>query len=259
MGGKRFKKKQKQEKNKNEKKIIFLNILELIFLALMIFSGIKIFNWYKENKSNSMQLEKIAEYVTIDKKETLEKKYKINFNALKEKNSDTVGWLKVENTDIEFPVVQTQNNDFYLNHSFDKNYNSAGWIFMDCNNKNYSEDKNVVIYGHNRRDGSMFGTLKNVLSEEWQKNNENLIFPFITENKDVKYEVFSIYKIEKEDYYITTNFKNDEEFLTFIKKIKSRSLKDFGVEVTSDDNILTLSTCADNNNFRVVLHAKKMK
>ena len=130
---------------------------------------------------------------------------------------------------------------------------------MDCNNKNYSEDKNVVIYGHNRRDGSMFGTLKNVLSEEWQKNNENLIFPFITENKDVKYEVFSIYKIEKEDYYITTNFKNDEEFLTFIKKIKSRSLKDFGVEVTSDDNILTLSTCADNNNFRVVLHAKKMK
>ena len=135
MGGKRFKKKQKQEKNKNEKKIIFLNILELIFLALMIFSGIKIFNWYKENKSNSMQLEKIAEYVTIDKKETLEKKYKINFNALKEKNSDTVGWLKVENTDIEFPVVQTQNNDFYLNHSFDKNYNSAGWIFMDYKNK----------------------------------------------------------------------------------------------------------------------------
>ena len=253
MSGKHFKKKA------NKTKVLFLNILELIFLALMVFSGIKIFNWYKENNSNSRQLEKIAEYVTIEKNGDIqEEKYKIDFNALKEKNSDTVAWLKVGNTNIEFPVVQSRDNDFYLSHSFDKNYNSAGWIFMDYTNKNYYADKNVVIYGHNRRDGSMFGTLKNVLSEEWQNNKENSIIPFITEKEEAKYQVFSVYKIEKEDYYITTNFKNDKEYQTFIDKIKTRSVKDFGVKVTSDDNILTLSTCADNNNYRVVLHAKKI-
>ena len=253
MGGKRFVKKT------NKPKILFLNILELFFIALMIFSGIKILNWYKENKMNSMQLEEISKYVTIENIENEEdEKYKIDFNALKEKNSDIVGWLKVENTDIEFPVVQTQNNNFYLNHSFDKNYNSAGWIFMDCNNKNYYSDKNVVIYGHNRRDGSMFATLKNILTIEWQNNTENHIIQFITEKEEIKYQVFSVYKIENEDYYLTNNFKDDKEFQVFIDKIKSRSIKDFGIEVLGSDNILTLSTCADNNNYRVVLHAKKI-
>ena len=128
---------------------------------------------------------------------------------------------------------------------------------MDYKNKVDGTDKNIVIYAHNRKDGSMFGTLKNVLTEEWQKDTKNLIISFITGTEKQEYQVFSVYTIENEEYYITTNFKNDTEYQNFVSEIKSRSIIDFGVDIKSDDQVLTLSTCADNNKYRVVLHAKK--
>ena len=117
----------------------------------------------------------------------------------------------------------------------------------------------MVIYAHNRRDGSMFGTLKNILTEEWQNKEENFVIKFITENEIAEYQVFSVYRTKNEEYYITTNFETDNEFKKFIDTIKSRSVKDFGIDVNTEDNILTLSTCADNIKYRVVLHAKKVK
>ena len=116
----------------------------------------------------------------------------------------------------------------------------------------------MVLYGPNRRDGSMFGTLKKILTKDWLENTDNFIIPFITENEKSRYQVFSVYKIEKENYYITTNFKTNPEFQEFIDKIKSRSIKNFGIIPRLGDSILTLSTCADNDKYRVVLHAKKI-
>lgn len=103
----------------------------------------------------------------------------------------------------------------------------------------------------------MFGTLKNILKEEWYSNEENFVIDFITEQEQAKYQVFSVYKIKNEDYYINTEFK-ENEFSSFIKTLKIRSIKDFEIEVTENDSILTLSTCADNNKYRIVLHAKKI-
>ena len=114
------------------------------------------------------------------------------------------------------------------------------------------------MYGHNRKDGSMFATLKGILSPEWYNNEENRNIIFNTENENSIYEVFSVYQIENEEYYIQTEFKTEDKFEKFIETIKKRSIKDFGVEVTSEDSILTLSTCANNNKYRVVLHAKKV-
>ena len=104
----------------------------------------------------------------------------------------------------------------------------------------------------------MFGTIKDVVKEEWYNNDENHEIIFITENEILDYEVFSVYQIETEDYYIQTHFENDEKFEEFINKIKNRSVKDFNTEVNSEDSILTLSTCANNKKYRVVLHAKKI-
>jgi len=100
----------------------------------------------------------------------------------------------------------------------------------------------------------MFGTLKNVLEEEWYNNRNNHIITLVTENKTYKYQVFSVYEIENEEYYINTEFENNE-FKEFINTLKARSITNFNVEVTEEDNILTLSTCGDNNKYRVVLHA----
>ena len=159
---------------------------------------------------------------------------------------------------MEYPVVKSTNNSFYLNHSFDKSKNSAGWIFADYKNKFDNTDKNIVIYGHNMRDGSMFGSLKNILSSDWYDNEENTNITLYTENGERIYKVFSIYKIESEDYYIKTEFSNENEFEKFIEKLKKRSIKNFNIDISKEDSILTLSTCANNNKYRVVLHAKKM-
>ena len=160
---------------------------------------------------------------------------------------------------MEYPVVKATNNSFYLNHSFDKSKNSAGWIFADYKNKFDNTDKNIVIYGHNMRDGSMFGSMLNILDAKWYENEENTNITLYTENEKCIYKVFSIYKIENEDYYIKTEFKNDNEFEEFVKNLKKRSIKDFNVDISKDDNILTLSTCANNNKYRIVLHSVRVK
>ena len=251
MKGKRY-------NNKKQYKKIILTILFLIFIVIMIISGTLIFKWAKENKESNDIIDEIKNTISVDESMDNVEKYDVNFKELKQTNSDCLAWIKVNGTNIEYPVVKTTNNDFYMTHTFDKSYNSAGWVFMNYKNRFDGTDNNIVIFAHNRRDGSLFGTLKNILTEEWQNDKGNLIIPFITENEKSEYQVFSVYRIENEDYYITTNFGTDSEFQDFINKIKSRSVKDFNVDVSTEEHILTLSTCADNNKYRVVLHAKKL-
>ena len=234
-------------------------ILMCFFTALLLYSGTKIVIWYMNNQNNKKISDEIAEFVTVDEtKEDNEKKYVVDFEKLKEKNSDIVAWLKVNGTNIKTTVVKTTDNDYYLTHNFYKEYNAAGWIFADYKNKVDGTDKNLVIYGHNMQDDSMFGSLKWVINEDWYNNEDNKYITLITENETQIYEVFSVYQIENEDYYIKTNFNTEKEFSEFIETIAKRSKKDFNVDVNKEDNILTLSTCANNNKYRVVLHAKKI-
>ena len=243
------KRKIKVDKNR----IVYLLTL-LIFLSLMIFSGLKIIKWVLENRKSSKVLKKVTQTIAVDDND----KYTVDFVKLKDINSDAVGWIRVSGTKIDYPVVKGSNNDYYIDHSFDKTYNTAGWIFMDYKNSADLKDKNTVIYGHNRRNDSMFGTMKNILNSDWYNNEDNRYVHYITETDDILYEVFSVYKIEAEDYYIKTSFDTTKDYERFINTMKSRSIKDFGVNVTTKDRILTLSTCADNNNYRVVLHAIKV-
>ena len=247
----------KKNKSKKYKKTILNLILYIILLSILIYSGIKIFKWYKDKTNNNKIAEQIKSTVIVEEENGDE--YTVDFNKLKEQNNETIAWLKVNNTNVEYPVVKGTNNSFYLNHSFDKSNNSAGWIFADYRNKFDNTDKNIVIYGHNMRDGSMFGSMLNILNAKWYENEENTNITLYTENEKCMYKVFSVYKIENEDYYIKTEFKNDNEFENFIKTLKKRSIKDFNVDVSKDDNILTLSTCANSNKYRIILHAIKEK
>ena len=191
---------------KNIKKFLLI-MLELLFIALIIYSAYQIYKWYTENKKTSEILNNISRSVTVDK----DNKPIIDFKTLQEENSDMVAYLKVNGTDINYHVVKAKDNEFYLSHSFDKSISGAGWIYADYRNKLDGTDKNLIIYGHNRRDGSMFGTLKNILNKEWYENKDNLKISLNTENGEQMYEVFSIYQIEEEDYYIQTTFK-DKDF-----------------------------------------------
>jgi len=246
----------KHSGKKLNKKQIFLNMLIVIFIILLIASTVYITKWIRDNMANKKIADKVSEAI-VEESGSEEAKYEVDFEKLKQINNQIVAYLKVNETNIEHAVVQAEDNEYYLRKDLEKKYNIGGSIFMDYKNKLDGTDKNIVIYGHNIKDGSMFGTLKNILKEEWYKNEENYIIDLKTEKEELKYQVCSIYRIENEDYYIDTEFK-ENEFKKFVNKLKDRSIKDFGIEVTEEDSILTLSTCADNNKYRVVLHAKKI-
>ena len=244
-------------KNKN----IIINILIFIFIAIIIYSSYNIINWYLSNQRSKKILDDLSTNITINEDledEDIEKKYIIDFNALKEKNRDVVGWIKVRNTNIEYPIVKTSNNDYYLTHSFDKTPNLAGWPFLNYKNTLDSKDKNITVFAHARKDGSMFGSLKNALDENWYSNENNLNIIFITENESSIYKIFSMYKVEDESYYFNDTFQNEKEFKTFLNTIKKRSIHDFNTDLDNVDQILTLSTCDYNDNYRIVVHAMKI-
>ncbi len=240
-----------------KKSKILVTFIQIVLIAVIIFSGIKIIEWIKSNKKNKDIMSEIKENVVINNEmDSNNEEYKIDFAKLKQKNSDAIAWIKVNGTDIDFPVVKGTDNSYYLTHNFDKEKNKAGWIFADYRNKFDGTDKNIIIYGHNMKNGSMFASLKDVIKEEWYNNENNKYIALITENENCKYQVFSVYQTETEEYYLQTNISNFKEF---VEKIKGRSKKDFNVDIKETDSILTLSTCADNTKYRVVLHAVKVK
>ena len=179
------------------------------------------------------------------------------YKALLEMNPDTVGWLKVNNTEVDYPVVQTKDNDYYLKHNFknEKDYN--GWIFMDYRANAITLSKNTIIFGHNMYySGVMFGTLYKVKHASWYKNKENQIIEFDTVYNDYKWQIFSIYVIPNTNDYLIANFSTDEKFQSYIDMVIDRSFYDFNIPVALDDKILTLFTCSGNNaSNRLVIHA----
>ena len=242
-------------------KRIFLNILFYIILIclfiILFISAKNIYYWFKDNKKTS-EMESIIEdntSVEVIDDNTESGLINVDLNDLRSINNDTVGYIKVNNTNINYPVVQTNNNTFYLTHTFDKTENKAGWVFMDYRNHNDNFDTNTILYAHGRLDNTMFGSLRKVIKEEWYTNPDNYILQYSNDYYSSKWQVFSIYRVKETDDYIKTNFSSNEEYNSFINLIKSRSIYDFNVSVTTNDNIITLSSCY-NDTDRMVLHAK---
>ena len=237
---------------------IISTIISIILILIIIFCLYKIGLWFYDNyksrnvKKNYKEVQEKIDNSNINKI----KKSDINIKELKEQNSDTVGWLKVNNTSISYPIVKSNDNDYYLNRSFDKSYNSAGWPFIDYKNKLDGTDKNIVIYGHNRRNGDMFGTLKKTLKEDWYTNKDNQEIIFITEKEIQKYQVYAVYEVLNEEYYINTELDNGS-YNKFLDTVSKRSYYNFNVELDSSKPTLTLSTCSGNDKYRTVLHAIK--
>ncbi len=176
--------------------------------------------------------------------------------SLLEINKDIVGWLKVKNTNVDYPVVQANDNDYYLSRNLKKQKDPSGWIFLDYRVDKVNLNQNNIIFGHNMYySGVMFGTLYKVNSSNWYKNEENQIIEFDTLYGKMKWKIFSIYKINVTNDYLITNFSTDEKYQNFIDMITDRSIYTFNTPVSTKDKILTLSTCSNNGTKRLVIHA----
>lgn len=275
--------KSKKINKKKKKSTNSFSFILLILFAILIYSLMQIFNWFKDNKEIKAEINAINEVVTIteateseeDKEEikvvkSEEKKSSpywnyikmnlidVDFTKLEKTNSDVKGWVQVSGTNINYPFVQTTNNDYYLNHSITKQKNSAGWVFMDYRNNAKSFSKNTILYAHARVNNYMFGTLKNTLKNKWLNNTDNHVIKLSTKKHNTLWQVFSIYHIPTTNDYIQTEFSSNDEFLELANKLKNRSIHNFNTTLNKEDKILTLSTCYGNDE-KLVVHAKLIK
>ncbi len=179
----------------------------------------------------------------------------VNFTDLVNKNPDTVGWIKVDGTKVNYPVVQTDDNDYYLTHAFNGKNNKSGWIFADYRVNFENFGRHTIIYGHNMNNNTMFGTIPQMLNNNYLNNSSNYYIRISTPSCNTTWKLFSIYMTDPEVYYLKTNFKT-YSFEEFISTLKSRSIYNFGIDVTPDDKILTLSTCNNTATKRIAVHAK---
>ena len=176
--------------------------------------------------------------------------------SLKQINDDVIGWLKVNNTNIDYPIVQYIDNDYYLNKNLKKEKDNSGWLFLDYRADSVNLSQNNIIFGHNMYySGVMFGTLYKTKYSNWYTNPDNQIIEFDTLYGKMKWQIFSIYVTPVTNDYLIADFSTDNKFQDFLNLITDRSIYNFNTPVSTSDKILTLSTCSDNGQKRLVIHA----
>jgi sortase B len=234
-------------------------LLIIIFIYSLYILSIHFYDSYQNNKT----YEEIREdFITQEEEEEVEveedKPIIMNkFHRLLEINNDVIGWIKIPGTKIDYPVVKTDNNDFYLEHDINQKKSKAGTIFMDFRNQGDGTDKHTILYGHHMRDGSMFTELMKFKQKEFIGENMTILFDTLYE--EITFEIFSVYVTGTDFYYIETSFSSDGEYLDFLKIIQEKSMFERDLTLKAEDQILTLSTCTyEFDNARFVVHARRI-
>ena len=243
------------------KKIVYATVV-ILLIGIMLISSYFILKNKKEDQKQENTFEELAE-ILEDKEETKQENtdITINIDKLYEINSDIVGWLKIEDTNINYPVMQTKDRpQFYLRKDFYKKYSQWGTPFL-AENCDIKTSDNLIIYGHHINNLKMFGELEKYKNKEFYNNHKVINFNTIYENAD--YEIIAVFKTVAYtgfEYYKFANSSSKQEFDTFIEKCKELSF--YATEKTAEynDKLITLSTCEYSKpNGRLVVVAKKIK
>lgn len=220
-------------------------LINIILTLILTFSVISIYIKLSEYKK--------ADTVYNDIRENTKNKNK--HQELYNKNVDYRFWIKVKNTNIDYPVVQGNDNEFYLTHDFYKNALPSGSIFMDYRN-NFENDKSIIVYGHHMRNKTMFGELVNFKDESFFKENNLVEIEY--KGKNYTYEIFSVYiaDLDNKDY-LKTDFNTNGEFKDYLNYIIERSIYKSDINLDISDKIITLYTCSyEFKDARTIVHAK---
>lgn len=241
------------------RKIVY-TIITILLIGLVLISSYLIFKEKKQNEKQENTFEDLIEIVEENIENQEERK--IDINKLYEENKDIVGWLKIDNTTINYPIMQNINDpNYYLCRDFYKNYSSYGTPYMakQCN----LNSDNIVIYGHHMKNNKMFGELEKYKSKDFYNNHK--IITFTTLEKEYSYEIFAVFKTTVYTkntfrYYENINFENKKMYNDFINICKDKSLYQTGIEIKDKEKLITLSTCEySNKNSRLVIVARKIK
>ena len=252
--------------SKLEKVIIVIASIAALTAAFMIFKTARDYKaasdeydslrqYASEEVSATETAEKVSDIKPIELEEGEKRKelksnenredfpeMEVDFKALREKNPDTVGWLYVGSCGISYPIVQGEDNDYYMNHTFEGTVNSSGAIIMDYRDDKYLKDWNTFIYGHNMKNGSMFGSLKKLLKDETLYDSDPYIYVYLP-GYIYRYKIFSYYKY-KPDSKMYWTADTLQEYRQYIRDALSLSVRDLGVETSEENNMVTLVTCS---------------
>lgn len=219
-----------------------INILLLIAIIFSLYKVVTKINDYNKSKNTYEKIKDVKSNSNDFSKELM----KINEGYKM--------WIEVPNTNINYPVVQGKDNDFYLNHDFNKKESSSGAIFIDYKN-DIDKDKNIVIYGHNMKNKSMFQNLMKFKDEEFWNNNNTIILTI--DGKQYEYEIFSAYVNNVNNVEFKFDFRNDDEYLKYLQEIKEKSIFSRDTDIISNERIVTLSTCSyENDDARIIIHGR---
>lgn len=238
--------------------LYFICTVAAIISVVMIFKNINDYNIGKKSYNNisenavtviSQEDNDDGEQITVPQ---------VNFDWLKSQNPDIAAWIYGEGTVINYPVMVCPNNSYYLTHLFDKTENKNGSIFIENRNKPDFSDRLTRIYGHNMKNGTMFGSLLNYKNQEYFQAHRQLII--VNEDKNYKLEIFGAYAANVNDFVFTDDFNNysADQMQNAINTIKSKSGINTSTQVAPTDNIVMLVTCVDagESDYRFVVFCK---
>ena len=261
--------KTKKEKKVKTKKSKVKKFFRLIFILIILFAAIyyginfsKIKNIQNENK-NLLNVEINKENLKEGKNQVTERMLQVQ--ALNKEYPDLKAWIEIKDTVINYPVMQRNDNSFYVNHNYKKEYSKWGSLFLDKDFDWSIPSSNLLIYGHNFSDGLMFADLLKYRDEEFYKNHQKIRFTTVEE--DVEYDILAVfnsrvyYKSEKNvfRYYFFVDAQTEEEFDEYVNNAKKASIYKNDIEAEYGDQLLTLSTCDySQEDGRFVVVARKI-
>ena len=261
---------QKQPEQKKKKKSdVLLTIALIAAIAVFCYAAFNLYHIYTEYKKGTDEYNQIEEMAVTERdadsaevagpNAQLKPPIEVDFDKLKSVNEDVVGWIYVDALpDISYPIVKGKDNQTYLHQTYEKNYNFAGTIFVDYENSGDFSDCNTLVYGHNMKNGSMFGHLKK-FRENDKLYKQDKYFWILTPERNYRYEIITAYTtgVNSDTY---TLFKGPgEEFEKYLETIKGYSeIQTDDTDLTIKDKIVTLSTCTGNESTRFVVQGKRV-
>lgn len=249
-----------ETKKKKKGKTWLWRILFMVALCVFVYSGYQLYHIFSQNheeKQEKQTLMNIANVPEVPKPE--EEPFEINWEALQAQNPDICAWIIIPDTDINYPIVRGTDNEFYLNHTFLKAANYAGAIFLDYQADRTFQDNNTFIYGHNVKHGTMFAELENFKNAEFYQSHPYVYL--FTPDGNYRCEVISMYSTIDSSASYTTYTGNQKGYETYISMVKGLAENIREVEMSSEDHMITLSTCSyerggEASDARYLLHAK---
>lgn len=249
----------------NKKK--YITIMVILSIVFLVSVGFIVKNHLDSTKQQELysDLIEVVETEPEEDEEPLvydeDESFLLDYQELYLQNNDMVGWIKVEDTQINYPVMQSKNEpDFYLKHKFDKTYSVYGCPYVQENCDTEKPSDNLIIYGHHMNDGSMFAGLMKYADKDFYDNHKIITFDSLTKHRE--YEVVAVFRTvaysnEGFKYHQFVDAENEKEYTEYIEKCKDLSIYDTGVGAAYGDKLITISTCEySRNNGRFVVVAK---